>query len=410
MKEFSTIGKNLFLTSVTNFLRFRKGWNFTITLLLFGVIFIACGKGNENGSGAVKSPYKPVSKTTTLNYNITRLNGSTAEAVIQYGGSVQFAGETWDDSVGSYTTPEGEMNVHIYGKLIGSYGAKVAGYKVDYPSGSSDTDYTVTFDAPVTLDTTKIPLDKEQTQDLSGTITFADNRPSIHGKVSATYTKTTEDATIDTDFGTVSGVQVYEGSMTLVEGEGWSLLDFFRGIKFTGRVMFHPTLGILKIEVDDLPLGVAMTGQYDCGDPSASDYNTIQKVGEVSTENPTFTLSSYDCSGQFDADKYRHATMLVELRWADSDKAKTTQQPMVETEFTTIWGYFPYTFVQSPTSIFHPEENGQGYTYWYAYVDEGAKNEPGENGISYGVEVRFPDYMTSPVRVTARIKYPIYRP
>ena len=66
--------------------------------------------------------------------------------------------------------------------------------------------------------------------------------------------------------------------------------------------------------------------------------------------------------------------------------------------------------MQSPVSIFHPEENKQGFTYWYAYVNEAAKNEPGENGILYRIKVTFPDYMTSPVRVTARIRYPIYRP
>ena len=79
-------------------------------------------------------------------------------------------------------------------------------------------------------------------------------------------------------------------------------------------------------------------------------------------------------------------------------------------EFQTVWGYFPFQLIKSFESIFHPEENKEGFTYWYAYVDEAAKNEPGENGILYKITVTATDNMSAPVLVTAQIHYPIYRP
>jgi len=62
--------------------------------------------------------------------------------------------------------------------------------------------------------------------------------------------------------------------------------------------------------------------------------------------------------------------------------------------FETESGYFPFALVQSPVSIFHPEENKEGFTYWLCHVDEAAKNEPGGNGILHKIKVTFPDYIT----------------
>jgi len=59
---------------------------------------------------------------------------------------------------------------------------------------------------------------------------------------------------------------------------------------------------------------------------------------------------------------------------------------------------------QSSTSIFHPEENGKGYVFWYGYVNQAAKNEAGSNGIAYHITVR-EDPGFSAVRATGRIYY-----
>jgi len=148
-----------------------------------------------------------------------------------------------------------------------------------------------------------------------------------------------------------------------------------------------------------------MKGEDDCGDPLTPGYNAIQKVGLIQPGGETFELSTYGCSGDFSADKMTHAKMLLELRFADEELAKTTTQPPVIVSFVTVFGYFPHQLVSSTVSIFHPEENGRGYTYWYALVDQAAKNVAGSDGISYGIEVAPADYMTNAVRATARIRY-----
>ena len=64
----------------------------------------------------------------------------------------------------------------------------------------------------------------------------------------------------------------------------------------------------------------------------------------------------------------------------------------------------------SPISLFHPSENGQGFTYWIAYVDQAAKNEAGGNGIAYHAGVTLPDFVSSPMRVSGRIVYHLVTP
>ncbi len=73
------------------------------------------------------------------------------------------------------------------------------------------------------------------------------------------------------------------------------------------------------------------------------------------------------------------------------------------------WGMFPHILVPSPIGIFHPEENGQGYTYWIALIDQAAKNEP-QNGIAYHIAVTSPDYNSQDVRGSARMVCALYTP
>jgi hypothetical protein len=105
--------------------------------------------------------------------------------------------------------------------------------------------------------------------------------------------------------------------------------------------------------------------------------------------------------------------MLLELRYVDETKAKQTNVPEFvygNIEFGTTWGYFPHQLIASPVSLFHPEENGKGYTFFVAYVDQAAKNQQ-TNGITYHVKATLPDYMYgSPMRATARIVYHLWHP
>jgi hypothetical protein len=54
-------------------------------------------------------------------------------------------------------------------------------------------------------------------------------------------------------------------------------------------------------------------------------------------------------------------------------------------------------------SISHPEENGQGFNYYYGYVSQ-ADKYMSTNGIEYHVSVKL-DPGASPIRATARILY-----
>ena len=122
-----------------------------------------------------------------------------------------------------------------------------------------------------------------------------------------------------------------------------------------------------------------------------------------SSKAPNFTISTYDRAKKFDADKDTHAKMLLELRWAETDKAKKETKPYVQLKFGTMTGYFPSTLQRSTTSLLFPEENGKGYVHWFAFVDQAAKNQP-VNGIAYQISVGH-DPSFSNIRVAARIVY-----
>lgn len=375
----------------------------------WGLFVLACGS-DKGGGDEVEAPLRPAAKTTVATYGIRPLGEAPTVATFRYEGQEAFAGGTWDRYRATYPVAAGTKTVDYFGTDRGNGRVTAAGLKVTFPPGTLAVNYTVTLDPPVSLDIEAIPVGVEQVKAVSGTFQAGGVAQGIAVAGTVRFTKTDDNATVESQFGVISGVRVFQGTATLDQGEGWPSLDLFKGQTISGTVWYHPTFGLVKAESPDWNIGTFLTGEEDCGNPAAEDYNTIQKVGMVSAENPSFVLSSKDCSGAFDADKNRHAKMLLELRWAEDDRAKTADQPMVNVSFETAWGMFPFALVSSPVSIFHPEEAGKGYTYWYALVDEAAKNEPGENGILYKVAVSYPDYMTSPVRVTARIRYPIYRP
>jgi len=150
-----------------------------------------------------------------------------------------------------------------------------------------------------------------------------------------------------------------------------------------------------------------MTDSSDCGSIDSSGYRTIRKVAVVDSSSSSFKLDTYDCDGnQIAADKNTHAKMLLELRWADETMAQTDTQPLPNVEFGTTMGYFPNSMAESPASVFHPEENGKGFKYWYSYVSQAAKNEPGDNSTTYHISVRAVTGLSA-VRVTGRIYYKV---
>jgi len=366
--------------------------------LSFTIVLVSCSKGD----GGVKAPFKPVEKTTVKQYKVMPTGG---QLTTEYIGETTFNGKSVEQYRVTYSENGSNKVVDVYGEYYGNGKIDIAGFSV---VEGFTTDYTVTFDEVVSLDESRFRVGKQQELTVSGSVQAGDNFPiSVSG--TTRFEKTSEDETVETELGVLSGVHIFEGEAIIDKVEGVEapvLLNLFVGVRANYEIWYHPTFGILKVEVPELGFGTTLLGEYDCGNPQASDYNTIQKIGIVSSENPSFVLSSYDCSGDFDADGERHAKMYLELRWADEDKAKTSEKPEVEVSFKTVWGYFPFQLVKSSVSIFHPEENEEGFTYWYAYVDQAAGRDWPE---LYEIVVNFPNHMNDPVRVTARIRYPIRR-
>jgi hypothetical protein len=174
----------------------------------------------------------------------------------------------------------------------------------------------------------------------------------------------------------------------------------------SGELWYHPSYGVVAFNSPEIGIGTAMSDSSDCGSIDSSNYRIIRKVGVVDSSS-SFDLDTYNCDGnQIAADKNTHAQMLLELRWADATKAQTDTQPLPNVEFGTTVGYFPNSMAESPASVFHPEENGKGFKYWYSYVSQAAKNEPGDNSTTYHIKVSAVPGLSA-VRVTARIYYKV---
>ena len=255
---------------------------------------------------------------------------------------------------------------------------------------------STTFTAPITV---KIdpPVGQPQMVTATGIVALGDSGAPTTANFSGQYTLTEQDATVATGIGPVSGCNHYAGSATSDSAEIPAVL---KGMTVSAELWYHPSYGVVAFNSPTLGLGTAMTGTDDCGEIDSSDYRIIRKVGVVDAST-SFNLDTYDCDGnEIAADKNTHASMLLELRWVDEAAAMTDLEPRPIVEFGTPMGYFPSMGAESPASIFHPEENGKGFKYWYTYVSQAAKNEIG-NSTAYHISVRGVAGL-SPVRVTAR--------
>ena len=222
--------------------------------------------------------------------------------------------------------------------------------------------------------------------------------------LTVTYGPVEDDVTVMSAMGPVVGCRKFEVSGSF-EMAGVPL----SGTEIEGTGYVHPTLGLVGWEAPELGIGLSMSGTANYGDATEGP-NVIEMTDILNETNLFFSLHTYDRIGEFDADKDTHAKMLLEMRWADPDVATTHDAPdpmMASVTFGTLGGlyYFPHDLIESPVSIFFPEENGNGFRYWYAFVDQAAKNQD-KNGISYSISVD-KDSSLPDLRVTARIGYTI---
>ncbi len=190
------------------------------------------------------------------------------------------------------------------------------------------------------------------------------------------------------------------------------------GVKFSVDAWYRQGVGLVAGKVNWPPpngVSINLLSTQDLGSAQAG-FNTIESMTVISPSNPNFKLDTYDVNNQFDADKYTHAQMLLEMRWVDDALAKQANptSPFLSgssnIEFGDVYGYFPFDLIASPVSILHPEENGKGYTYWIGYVSAADKYQSGPNGIEYHIYVKLPDYVSHALRVSARIHYHLVTP
>ncbi|MFH1129762.1 MAG: hypothetical protein V1754_00385 [Pseudomonadota bacterium] len=357
--------------------------------------------GCKNGGGdfdAENAPYGERTAKTTNTFKLSMPGGTSETISLSIAGQKTIDGTTYNRWTAPVTTNSGTATFEYWTAEPNPDAIVIAG-------GSKDLTKTGVFDTPITLSFNP-PVGETQTLSGSGVVTT----PTYPGGSTVTgtveYTLDETNVTVDTPAGQIHGVNHYCGNGTI---DGDVVPAPFKGQPMTADLYYHPSYGIVAASSPEAGFSVGIAESSDCGDVDDSGYRHIRKMGAVDGNTP-FELNTYDCAGNnFDADKNTHAAMLLELRWADETQAKGSERPAAypqcNVEFGTIMGIFPSDLTQSSVSILHPEENGKGFQYWYAYVNQAAKNEYGTGPIAYHVRVSCDSFVKSATRATARIYY-----
>ena len=374
----------------------------------------ACGKsgGNKDGGdegGSIpfdgeKAPYGPKTTTTRVQSVLTITSGllpatSRSQDTVKVGQKA--IGTVMYDRLATVRSDDPSEGGEYWIKENANETLDFAGFMHTNLLSGVLPSASTTFTTPIKVNLNP-PIGQAQPVTATGTVALGGSSGPSNANFSGQYMLTEKEATVTTGIGPVSGCNHFTGSATTDSAEVPAVLQ---GMTISAELWYHPSYGVVAFNAPTLGLGTTMTGSDDCGSIDASNYRIIRKVGVVDSTTP-FNLDSFSCDGnQIAADKNTHAKMLLELRWVDETAAKTDVQPMPVVEFGTAWGYFPNAMNETPASVFHPEESGKGFKYWYSYVDQAAKNEPGTS-TSYHIKVTGIAGL-SPVRVTARIYYKV---
>ncbi len=362
---------------------------------------VACSGDEEAGDQwTPKEAYPKYTDSTTATYVINEPNGNkTALSAMPVGKITVANAEYTKYEVRDPKDAAGE-GVEIWANVKEDNTVELAGGVWTKPA---DVDYPVpdyistTADAPYILKI-DVPVGEPQPFAVSGSsIVGSPTDESKPGSIEGTYTLVEKDVTVETPTGTVSGVSHYtvKTALPVVLGVDAAV---------EGDVYFHPELGVVKADLARpfSGLGVGFAGSQDIT-ALGDGFYSVQKVATLGQGFETSSrLTTYDLTGEFDADKNTHAKMLMEVRWVDEARAKTDERPEVISEFGTVFGIFPALMVPLPVSFFYPDEEGKGYKYWMSYVDQAAKNEA-EQGISYAISADYDG--ANAVRVTKRIVF-----
>jgi len=175
--------------------------------------------------------------------------------------------------------------------------------------------------------------------------------------------------------------------------EGWRL----------ARPLVPPELWRCGFQCAGIGIGTAMSDSSDCGSLDSSNYRIIRKVGMVDSSS-SFDLDTYKLRRQSNRGRQNtHAQMLLELRWADATKAQTDTQ-LCQRGIRNDRRVFPQQHGRVAGQRLPSGREREGFKYWYSYVSQAAKNEPGDNSTTYHIKVSAVPGLSA-VRVTARIYY-----
>jgi hypothetical protein len=374
--------------------------------LCLALALTGCGGSKKGGFDGATAPYGAITPTTQVHATAKfpssgLLAGPNLSVVTSVVGQKTIGGASYDRLV-TASVDNPTKNIEYLVKKNADETLDFAGVLCSSFASGLVPATSVTFTTPIKVNLDS-PVGQPQTVTESGTLTLTDSSASSSANVTGTYTLLEKNMTVATGMGPLSGCSHFTGNV-LANSAG--LPAAFAGQTFTGNVWYHPSFGVVAFNTPELGIGTAMTDSSDCGSVDSSGYKIIRKVGVVDASS-SFELGTYECDGnKFAADKNVEASMLLELRWADETLAMTDTHPLPGVEFGTPLGYFPNAMVESPTSIFHPEENGKGFKYWSSYVQQGHKNAPGDDSTAYHITVDGVAGL-SPVRVTARIYYKV---
>ena len=377
-----------------------------LVLLIAAALVAGCGGKSSTDPKAAFSPPSDQAKIQFSRKNADSSRPAVAASIV---GSKEIKGVSFSRLLMNEASADKPRSTEVWirhpeGSKVQIGGGELHSKTLDLGQGDQPL-ISGTLDEPVTVDL-DAPVGKTVNVEVGGAMVIA-GTTSLRGQAQGSY-KLLEDAVaLETGLGTVQNCKHFQGSFTMT-GEG--LPAQLAALQFSGDAWYHPQYGLIGAVVHRPPLPdveIGITGSSDTKD-LAGGYRMTQKMEALEASHGSLRLNTYDLAQQFDADKNTHAKMLLELRFLDEERAKSSEQPPVSIEFGTALGIYPAQLMQSPLSFFHPGEKGKGYVYWIAFVDQAAKNET-SNPISYHISASL-GTASQKVRATARILYKVLAP
>ncbi|HNZ03007.1 MAG TPA: hypothetical protein PKK50_02580 [Myxococcota bacterium] len=352
----------------------------------------SCGAATDDPKG----PFGSQTPNTVATFNAVSIDGAVPAQIVTRDETVTVNGRTFTRFKLTRTGAASETfsvfvnwepdTVEFGGGELFWNGNPQATPGVPFVSGTPDSPIVADLDPPT---------GEDQTLEVKGTVFMPDPSTPIAVDTVGTYRAVAKNQTVQTSMGPVAGCTEFTGEVT------------FQGTTVNAHAFYHPDLGMVKGSLDWPPPNGVSLDMVDLTDMGSGlpGFNTLRRMKVVDAADTTFEINTYDVNNDFDADKNTHAKMLLEMRYVDETLARDSSlQPKVSTDFGTTFGYFPHMVMPSPVSFFHPEENGQGFTYWVAYVDQASKNSMGETE-AYHISATWSASESWPVRVTGRIIY-----